>query len=75
MVKYKFKIKIYEYGEKQNGKRKSNFELLRIIAIFLIILHHYFIHGTSQLDNSITFNLILSKILNIGRLANHIFIL
>lgn len=26
-------------------KRKSNIELLRIVVMFLIVGHHYFIHG------------------------------
>ncbi len=56
-------------------EKKSNFELLRIIAILMIIMHHYFAHGLTQVDNGITFNLILSKILNFGKLSNHIFIL
>ncbi|MBQ7410437.1 MAG: acyltransferase [Clostridia bacterium] len=29
----------------QNKERKSNFELLRIFAMILIILHHYSLHG------------------------------
>lgn len=31
--------------EKLMKQRKSNFELLRIFAMVLIILHHYAIHG------------------------------
>lgn len=31
---------------KKRGVRQSNFELLRIIAMFLIVLHHAMVHGT-----------------------------
>lgn len=35
-------------------KRSSNFELLRIIAMYLIVCHHYVLHGTFNIfkDNS-----------------------
>lgn len=34
----------YESG-KNSKQRQSNFELMRIICMFLIILHHYAVHG------------------------------
>lgn len=34
----------------QKQKRYSNIELLRIIAMFMIIMHHYAIHGFSQME-------------------------
>ena len=31
-----------------NGKRQANFELLRIVAMFMIIALHYLVKGVSR---------------------------
>jgi surface polysaccharide O-acyltransferase-like enzyme len=68
--------KIDEFNIKK--VRDSKFELLRIFAMLIIILHHYCVHGgvfnNLTIDN-ITFNSILTKIMSFGKYANHIFIL
>ncbi len=59
-------------------QRKSNFELLRIITMLMIIMHHYCVHTNFFKDvqiNNTTFNLILTRILTFGKLGNHIFII
>ena len=61
-------------------KRESNFELLRIIAIFLVIIGHFNLHG--NIPNLITnqgtmlfINTLISKLLCLGDVVNHIFML
>ncbi|MCI6465874.1 MAG: acyltransferase [Faecalicatena sp.] len=66
-------------GIKPGGKkeRDSNFELLRIIAMILIVMHHFSIHGGYNFDGTtITFNRIWVQILSGGgRLGVDLFIL
>ena len=31
-----------------NSKRQSNFELLRIVAMMMIVGHHYVVHGVQE---------------------------
>ena len=61
------------------NKRESNFELLRIIAILLIITSHFCVHSTNQiyLQAPFTFNIhhLLTLIFTTGCIANNIFIL
>ena len=76
--------------EKIKNKRESNIELLRIICILLIIIHHIAIHGIKpQLENTNLFqpgqmfnNFVFYKRLifldfaaSFGKIANNIFIL
>jgi len=56
--------------------RNSNFELLRIICIVLIIAYHYFVHGFAMEFTSITINNLFLIALNWGgKVACNIFIL
>ena len=59
------------------NKRESNFELLRIIAILLIIAHHFCVHSRMSLQNPYTFNpnYFITTIFATGCIANNIFIL
>lgn len=65
----------------ENLQRKSNFELLRLIAMFLVVLHHFCIHGiilyheTASLNIN-HFNIQACEFLSIGGpIANDIFII
>lgn len=61
-------------------QRQSNFELLRIIAMFLIVLHHFCVHGIFPLWNIVnvggnSFNTYACEFLSIGgKIAVDIFI-
>ena len=46
--------------------RNSNLELLRIISMFLIIAHHYAIHGFATIKFSFTLNKFLIDFLSLG---------
>lgn len=37
-----------------NGKRNSSFELLRIISMYLIVLHHFVVHGNTAIEGGYT---------------------
>lgn len=47
-------------------KRTSNIELLRIIAMILIIMHHYAVHGGWNLSTEMTANNVFIQILSVG---------
>lgn len=52
-------------------QRQSNFELLRIFAMFLIVLHHFCVHGVFSLWNAANaaihpFNTYTCEFLSIG---------
>lgn len=47
-------------------ERQSNFELLRIISMILIICHHYSVHGGFNLSAPMSANLLLIQILSVG---------
>ena len=56
-------------------RRESNFELLRIIAIIMVITSHFVVHGGIKGTNSIyLINTMYSRIMILGCIANHIFI-
>ncbi len=40
-------------AQSSNAKRLANFELLRILAMFLVIVGHYIFHGLKTNDNYI----------------------
>lgn len=65
--------------ESQNIVRQSNIELLRIVAMFLIVAHHYVIHGTTNfvyLDSPLTVQNVFALFLgSFGRPAVGIFVL
>ena len=48
------------------GKRISNIELLRIIAMVMIIMHHFALHGCSRLQRDYTFNTVVVDIFILG---------
>ena len=60
-------------------ERNSNLELLRIIAMFIIVAHHYVVNSgiVSLYDfNNISFNMIFSQIWGFGgKMAINIFVL
>lgn len=64
-------------GEKINKKRESNFELMRIFAMFLIIWNHLCTSIFWSFNQAIDFNLIVSKSFYVwtGNLGNYLFIL
>ena len=63
-----------EKVEEKNIERKSNFELLRIIAMFMIIFHHISVH--SNFNNLTTTNLLYLKFIQIGgKIGVNIFVL
>ncbi len=55
--------------------RNSNIELLRILCIITIIIHHSFVHSGISISIENTNTLILSIIQILGKTANNIFIL
>ena len=58
-------------------QRSSNLELLRIISMFLIVMHHYAVHGGFQLlEKDLSLNKIIIQILSGGgQLGVNLFIL
>lgn len=77
---------MYKKGKTMKKQRSSNFELLRIVAMFMIVLYHIYIHSisgqlttgetglftTPQFSKKLT---ILALIAPMGMIGNHIFIL
>ena len=65
----------------EKTERKSNFELLRLIAMFLVVLHHFCSHGIILYwkiapININPFNIQACEFLSIGgSIANNIFII
>ncbi len=56
--------------------RSSNFELLRIVCMFLIVAHHYSVHSYFSFENTLSFNRILVQILSLGgKLGVNVFVL
>ena len=50
-----------------NISRSSNLELLRILSMILIIMHHYSVHGGfSLIDQTLTINKLFVQILSLG---------
>lgn len=57
-------------------ERNSSLELLRIIAMLFIIVHHYSIHGNIQVDEiSFSINKIILEIVRLGNLGVVIFVM
>ncbi len=64
-------------NNKSLNQRDSNFELMRIVAMFLIILHHLCLHGLFFApDSNISINFLISKCLFgwTGHIGNWLFI-
>ncbi len=61
---------------KENKTRESNFELLRIICMILIIMHHYALYSGFNFSTDITINRIIVQIITIGgKIGVNVFIL
>lgn len=61
---------------KQEKTRESNLELLRIISMFMILLHHYCIHSQFALGEGLYGNKFLIQALSLGgKIGVNIFIL
>ena len=56
-------------------KRESNFELLRIISILMVISSHLVINSEINFESNYFVNTLLSRFLILGCIANHIFII
>ena len=57
-------------------QRNSSFELLRIISMFLIIMHHFSVHGTFNNDSIFSFEKIGNEILlSGGKIGVNVFVL
>jgi len=64
--------------EKVNSKiqRKTNMELLRIVSMILIVMHHYCVHSSFIFENGISINKFIIQALSIGgKIGVNIFIL
>ncbi len=56
--------------------RSSNLELLRILAMIMIIAHHYSVHGGWDIPNQVSYNRIIIQFLSLGgKLGVNCFIL
>lgn len=56
--------------------RQSNFELLRIVAMLFIVMHHYAVHGGITFTSQFTFNKIFLQMLAFGgKVGVNIFIM
>jgi surface polysaccharide O-acyltransferase-like enzyme len=47
-------------------ERNSNLELLRILAIVMIIAHHYSVHGQWEIGNELSLNRVIVQFLSLG---------
>ena len=57
----------------EENKRNSSIELIRIIAMFMIVLSHSVTHGEYETEN--VFNKIILDWFTLGNIGNHLFIL
>lgn len=46
--------------------RESNIELLRIVSMVLIIMHHFSVHGTFPFTPELTFNKVFLQVFGLG---------
>ena len=46
--------------------RESNIELLRIVSMVLIIMHHFTVHGTFPFTQELTFNKVFLQVFGLG---------
>ena len=74
-----FKNEALTHGRDSGSLRQSNIELLRIIAMVFIVMHHYVVHGTTSfvyLDSPLTVQNVFALFLaSLGRPAVGIFVL
>lgn len=63
--------------EMERVKRQSNFELLRIVSMVLILCHHYGVHGGFDLlQEDISFNMLFIQLFSFGgKLGVNLFVL
>ena len=63
-------------SNKRSSKRDSNFEILRIICIFMVIMQHFGFWGKFDISGDITANtIILQTIVNFGKVGVNCFML
>ncbi len=55
--------------------RDSNFELLRIIAMFMVIISHFFVHTDFPYNGDFTLNNIIINVFGIGKIGVALFVL
>lgn len=56
-----------DYNDSKNGyQRKSNIELLRIVAMAIIVMHHYSVHSNFIITNDITWNKLFIQLFGFG---------
>ena len=46
--------------------RESNIELLRIVSMVLIIMHHFTVHGAFPFTPDLTFNKVFLQVFELG---------
>lgn len=59
----------------KKSTRNSNFELLRIIAIFFIIMSHFCVHSGFGFNSQLLMNNIFLRVFTLGHLGTDLFIL
>lgn len=60
-------MQYHNFDRQENFVRKSNIELLRIIAMIIIVAHHFAVHsGFDFSTNSITINRLWTQLIQIG---------
>lgn len=55
--------------------RESNIELLRIVAMFLVVLSHFYVHGRWPIVETISFNNVAIYALDVGEIGVTAFVL
>lgn len=55
--------------------RESNIELLRIVAMFLVVLSHFYVHGRWPIVETISFNNVTIYALDVGEIGVTAFVL
>lgn len=61
--------------EKHNHVRQTNIEILRIIAIFMIIVFHYVLHDEWKFETGTINQMIIETFLILGELGVNLFML
>ena len=59
-------ISAFNSSQKYCNERSSNIELLRIIAMILIIMHHFSVHGNFPFTQDFTFSKIFIQLFGFG---------
>ncbi|WP_405380838.1 acyltransferase family protein [Phascolarctobacterium sp.] len=62
-------------GVSTGAERASNFELLRIVSMILVVVSHYFVHGFSNMTNDFTFCNVTINALKVGEIGVVSFVL